>query len=80
MVPEQDPATSGGRNIPREPDIEKDSNIGDVVEKIFNPPERKERIEEEKIEKDFGTETEDIPFSDILVLQATKEKTYRNSC
>ena len=48
VVPEQDPATSGGRNIPREPDIEKDSNIGDVVEKIFNPPARNERIEEEK--------------------------------
>ena len=74
VVPEQGPATSGGRNIPREPDIEKDSNIGDVVEKIFNPPDRKERIEEEKIEKDFGTETEDIPFSDIPGFTGDKEK------
>ena len=74
VVPEQGPATSGGRNIPREPDIEKDSNIGDIVEKIFNPPDRKERIEEEKIEKDFGTETEDIPFSDIPGFTGDKEK------
>ena len=74
VVPEQGPATSGGRNIPREPDIEKDSNIGDVVEKIFNPPDRKKRIEEEKIEKDFGTETEDIPFSDIPGFTGDKEK------
>ena len=74
VVPEQGPATSGGRNIPREPDIEKDSNIGDIVEKIFNPPDRKKRIEEEKIEKDFGTETEDIPFSDIPGFTGDKEK------
>ena len=74
VVPEQGPATSGGRNIPREPDIEKDSNIGDVVKKIFNPPDRKERIEEEKLEKDFGTETEDIPFSDIPGFTGDQEK------
>ena len=37
-------------------------------------PERKKRIEEEKIEKDFGTETEDIPFSDIPGFTGDKEK------
>ena len=42
--------------------------------KKYSIPLSVKRIEEEKIEKDFGTETEDIPFSDIPGFTGDKEK------